>query len=101
MVSITNLNINYHLVWIQKYRKILFKGQVKDELRNILINECKEFALEIMPDHLHLFVCAKPTHIPYVIMKQLKGVSSSQLREQHPELAYLGYARRWKQFKHF
>jgi putative transposase len=57
-------------------------------------------ALEIMPDHLHLFVGAKPTHIPYVIVKQLKGVSSIQLREQFPELAYLGYPGRWKQFPH-
>jgi hypothetical protein len=51
-------NINYHLVWIPKYRKIVLEGQVKDELKNILTTECKElalemFALEIMPDHLH------------------------------------------------
>ena len=98
-------NINYHLVWIPKYRKIVLEGQVKDELRIVLINECKELALamltlEIMPDHLHLFVGAKPTHVPYMIVKHLKGVSSIRLREQFPKLAYLGYPGRWKQFKH-
>jgi len=60
-------NINYHFVWIPKYRKIVLEDQVKDELRIILTNECKALylemlALEIMPDHLHLFVGAKPTH---------------------------------------
>ena len=53
-----------------------------------------------MPDHLHLFVGAKPTHIPCIIVKQLKGVSSIRLREQFPDLAYLGYPQRWKQFPH-
>jgi len=74
-------------------------------LKTVLEEQYKELelemlALEIMPDHLHLFVGAKPTHIPYVIVEQLKDVSSTHLREQFPELAYLGYPGRWKQFKH-
>jgi putative transposase len=98
-------NINYHLIWVPKYRKIILEGQVKDELKIILTEECKKLeletlALEIMPDHLHLFVGAKPIHVPSVIVKQLKGVSSIQLREQFPELTYLGYPKQWKQFKH-
>jgi putative transposase len=98
-------NINYHLVWIPKYRKIVLEGQVKETLKTILEEQCKELelemlALEIMSDHLHLFIGAKPTHIPYIIVKQLKGVSSIQLRNQFPNLAYLGYPKQWKQFKH-
>jgi len=98
-------NINYHLVWIPKYRKMLLEGEVKTSLETILTEQCKEIcletlALEIMPDHLHLFVGAKPTHIPSVIVKRLKGVSSRKLREQFPELEYLGYPGRWKRFKH-
>jgi putative transposase len=76
---------------------------VKVELSIILTDECKELklemlALEIMPDHLHLFVGAKPTHIPCVIAKQLKGASAFKLRERFPDLVYLGYPQRWKQF---
>ena len=98
-------NINYHLIWIPKYRKILLEDNVKTALNTILIYQCKQLhletlALEIMPDHLHLFVGAKPTHIPYIIIKQLKGVSSRKLREQFPELKYLGYPSQWKHFKH-
>jgi len=98
-------NINYHLVWIPKYRKTLLKDDVKTALNTTLIEQCKQLhletlALEIMPDHLHLFVGAKPTHIPYIIVKQLKGVSSRKLREQFPELEYLGYPKQWKRFKH-
>jgi putative transposase len=65
-------------------------------LKTVLEEQCKELELEmlaseIMPNHLHLFVGAKLTRIPYVIVKQLKDVSSIQLQEQFPELAYLGY----------
>lgn len=98
-------NINYHLVWIPKYRKIVLEGPVKKSLNTTLIEQCKRLhlealALEIMPDHLHLFVGARPTHIPSMIVKQLKGASSRILREQFPELEYLGYPSRWKRFKY-
>ena len=53
-----------------------------------------------MPDHLHLFVGARPTHIPAIIVKQLKGVSSRLLREFYPELQYLDYPSRQKRFKY-
>jgi len=99
-------NINYHFVWIPKYRKkVFFEGKLKDALRTILTDESKKLrletlALEIMPDHLHLFVGATPTHVPSVIVKRLKGVSSRILREQFPDLEYLGYPKHWKRFKH-
>jgi len=48
-------------------------------------------ALEVMPDHIHLFVGAKPTHTPFKIVKQLKGNTSIQLRRVFPDLKYLGY----------
>ena len=83
----------------------MLEGDVKKTLDIILMKECKNLqlqhlALEIMPDHLHMFVGAKPTHIPAVIVKQLKGVSSRLLREFYPNLAYLGYPKKWKQFDH-
>ncbi|RLF35248.1 MAG: IS200/IS605 family transposase [Thermoplasmata archaeon] len=67
-------NIN-HLVWIPKYRHTVLEGNVKKSLNIIQTKECKKLqlrtlALEIMPDHLHLFVGAKPTHIPAFIVKQ-------------------------------
>ena len=48
-------------------------------------------ALEIMPDHIHLFVATKPTDTPCKIIKQLKGNSSIQLRRCFRWLRYLHY----------
>jgi len=71
-------------------------GKVAEVLRTIIKGQCEQIkadvlALEIMPDHLHLFVGAKPTHTPYKIVKKLKGNTSTQLRRCFPDLRYLGY----------
>lgn len=96
-------NINYHLVWIPKYRKQILKGRVGEILREIIEGNCMDMglellALEIMPDHIHLFVGAKPTHTPFKIVKQLKGNTSIQLRRVFPYLKYLGYQKHVKRF---
>ena len=96
-------NINYHIVWIPKYRKMVLKGKVRDILKDIIEGNCRDLnlemlALEIMPDHIHLFVGAKPTHRPCDIVKKLKGNTSIQLRGVFPYLKYLGYQYKYKQF---
>ena len=89
-------NINYHIIWIPKYRKQILKGKVIEVLKTIINGQCQEIgiqqlALEIMPDHLHLFVSAKPTVTPFKIIQKLKGNTSIQLRRCFPDLRYLGY----------
>ena len=96
-------NINYHIVWIPKYRKLVLKDKVVEVLRNIIEGNCQDMhlellALEIMPDHIHLFVGALPTHTPFKIVKQLKGNTSIQLRRVFPYLKYLGYQKHYKKF---
>jgi putative transposase len=44
-------------------------------------------ALEIMPDHIHLFVNAPPTLSPHNIAARLKGVTSHHMRREFPEIA--------------
>lgn len=89
-------NINYHIIWIPKYRKKLLYGPVKTVLETIIRGQCEDMqvdvlALEVMPDHIHLFVGAKPTHTPFKIIKQLKGNTSIQLRRCFRWLKYLHY----------
>lgn len=96
-------NINYHIIWIPKYRKAILVDKVAEVLKTIIEAQCQEIgceklALEVMPDHIHLFVGAKPTHRPCDIVHKLKGNTSIQLRRCFPELKYLGYKpnSRWK-----
>lgn len=53
--------LNYHFVWIPKRRKKILIGSVADRLLEIICDVCNEnrwkiIALEIMPDHLHMFL---------------------------------------------
>ena len=96
-------NINYHIIWIPKYRKKLLVGKVVPFLKQIIEEQCKELglemlALEVMPDHIHLFVSATPTHLPYEIVRRLKGNTSRRARQAFSDLNYLGYKIHYKEF---
>jgi putative transposase len=89
-------NINYHIIWIPKFRKPVLVGKVAEVLKIIIEGQCQEMqceklALEVMPDHIHLFIGAKPTHRPCDIVHKIKGNTSIQLRRCFPDLRYLGY----------
>ena len=45
--------------------------------------------MEIMPDHVHLFINAKPTDSGATIMNRVKGRASHFLRKEFPELLKL------------
>lgn len=97
-------NINYHIVWIPKYRKKVLVGAVVKVLEDIIRGQCIEIgveclALEVMPDHIHLFVAATPTHVPAEIVQKIKGNTSIQLRRVFHDLLYLGYKNRIKPFR--
>ena len=74
-------NINYHLVWIPKYRHPVLTGEVADHLRDIfqIIAEKKGveiLSLEIMPDHIHLFISSPPQNAPSLLVNWFKGISA-------------------------
>jgi len=53
--------IGYHIIWCPKYRKCILEDILEIELKKILSQICIEYdwkiqALEIMPDHVHIFV---------------------------------------------
>jgi putative transposase len=93
-------NINYHIVWIPKYRRKVLTGRVVDVLKEIIMGQCEDLylevlAMEVMPDHIHLFVSATPTHMPSQIVKQIKGNSSIQLRRCFKELTNISREHLW------
>ena len=84
-------NLNYHLVWIPKYRKSVLVGNVKEEFENLLNAVAKKhkmniISLSIQPDHVHLFVSAPPRLAPSQIANLFKGITSKKLLEKFPDL---------------
>ena len=83
--------LNYHFVFIPKRRKKVLVGNIALRLQEIICDVCNEnrikiIALEIMPDHVHLFLNAKPTDDPATIIRKIKGRASHHLRKEFPEL---------------
>lgn len=79
--------ITYHLVWCVKYRKNFLTGKVAARLKQLLQQkaqelECEIVAIEVMPDHVHLFVTALPIYAPQHLANQFKGYSSRILRQE-------------------
>ena len=84
-------NIGYHLIWCPKYRRKVLVGNLADRLKELLTEKANQLGLvintmEVMPDHVHLFVKAPPTLPPHYIVQQLKGHSSHELRKEFSKL---------------
>lgn len=83
--------LNYHFVFIPRRRRKVLIGEVESRLRELLLAKCEELdieilALEIMPDHVHLFVNATPLLAPAQIMFRLKGFTARFLRKEFEQL---------------
>ncbi len=89
-------NLNYHLVFVPKYRRSVLKGRVAERLKELFEHICQKrewviHGMEIMPDHAHIFLSAPPKWSPSDIAKILKGASARKLLIDHPELRSRGH----------
>jgi putative transposase len=80
-------SLKYHLVWCPKYRRPVLTGPVERRLKALLRLKAKEIgitihALEIMPDHVPLFVESDPTRCVAEMAARFKGFTSHVLREE-------------------
>ena len=87
-------NIGYHLIWCPKYRRKVLVGNVEARLKELLYTKAQEIwtqisQMEVMPDHLHLFVKSTPVNSPHYIVQQLKGFTSRTLRQEFKSLLRL------------
>lgn len=87
----TVYNIGYHIIWCPKYRRKVLVGEVEARLKQLLLEKSKEIGvsieeLQIMLDHVHLFVKASPVASPHWIVQQLKGYTSHELRKEFQSL---------------
>lgn len=83
--------LGYHLIWCTKFRHKVLTGKVEVDLRHILAQTCVTYGwkleeIEIMPDHVHLFVRADHQVAPVEIVRALKSISALHLFTRHPTL---------------
>lgn len=78
-------------MWCPKYRRPVLTGQVAIRLKELLHKKANELkveiaALEIMPDHVQMFIETDPTESPAHLVSQFKGFTSHELRNEFSEL---------------
>jgi putative transposase len=87
----TKHRLQYHLVWIPKYRKRVLFGKVAIRLKRMLyeaahVNRWFIRELNIQQDHVHMLLQLTPNISVARAVQHLKGGTSFKLRKEFPEL---------------
>lgn len=87
----TTFRIEYHFVWITKYRYKVLTGDVAERLRELVRQTCEMMEVEIVSgvvssDHVHILVSAPPQWSASEIMRRVKGRSAKRLFDDFPRL---------------
>ena len=86
-------NCKYHIVFAPKYRRRVFYGEKRAEIREIIRTLCAWKGVEIIegeicPDHIHLLLSIPPKISVSSFMGYLKGKSSLMIFEKYANLKY-------------
>lgn len=89
--SHSTYKIGFHLVWVTKFRHSILVDAVEVATRHILSQTCVAYdwtlhTIEIMPDHVHMFVSFPPTETPVNVVKTLKSISAVHIFEKFPHI---------------
>jgi len=83
--------LGYHIVFCPKYRHQVLSGAIEVQLKQVIGETCKTYGwilhnLEVMPDHVHIFVQLDHTVAPVEVVKTVKSISAVKLFTQFPDL---------------
>ena len=84
-------DLKYHLVWIPKYRKHILEKEVSDYLKEVFRQIAEEYefridTMEVMEDHVHMFVEVPPRYSPARVVQVMKSISAREVFSKFPDL---------------
>ena len=84
-------DLKYHMVWIPKYRKKVMGGEVSEYLKEIFQQIAEEYefsidTMEVVEDHVHIFVEVPPRYAPSQVVQIFKSVSGREVFRKFPKL---------------
>ncbi len=98
---------HYHVVLVPYKRfKMFARADIRKRLESICFSIAERhrfeiYAIEVMEDHIHLFIGIRPSQSIAQVMQYLKGGSSRELRMVFPELLGFHKSRLWSKGKYF
>jgi len=83
--------IQYHLVWVTKYRYPVLSGEVAVRARELVRQSCMSRDISVLrghiaKDHVHVLVSCPPSLSVAKIVQYLKGRSSRLLQQEFVHL---------------
>ena len=89
--SHTIYNIQYHVVWVTKYRYPVLVGEVATRVRELIRQSCMSREITILrghvaKDHVHVLLSCPPGLSVAKIVQYLKGRSSRLLQQEFAHL---------------
>ena len=87
----TRHKLQYHLVWVPKYRKRVLRGKIAYRLKGLLYDACRMNRwwigkINIQVDHVHLLIQLQANDSVAETLRILKGGTSKIIRIEFPEL---------------
>jgi putative transposase len=87
----TVYDIQYHIVWVTKYRYKILLGEVAERTRELIRQICMSRDVTIVQghvsvDHIHVLLSCPPLLSPAKLVQYLKGSSSRKLQEEFAHL---------------
>ena len=84
-------DLKYHLVWAPKYRKQIFREEIAIYVKEIFGRIAEEYefqidTMEVMEDHVHVFLEAPPRFSPAEIVQIMKSISAREVFKKFPKL---------------
>ncbi len=81
-------NLHVDLVFVAKYRRLVFTKEILEDLRTIFSDVCQDFEATLKDfdgdrDHVHLLITYPPKVAISRLVNSLKGVSSRLIRKKH------------------
>ena len=83
----------WHIVFTPKYRRKINYNQIREDIKEILVELCKYKGVEIieghmMPDHIHMLLSIPRKYSVSSVMGYMKRKSALMIFERHANLKY-------------
>lgn len=81
----------YHIVCPAKYRRMIFREKVDEELKKICLEISERYEIEFLEigtdkDHVHFLVQSVPTSSPTEIVTTIRSITGRELFKRCPEI---------------
>lgn len=81
----------YHMVWTPKYRKQILNDEMRGYLEEVFQHiaeeyECSIGTMEVMEDHVHIFLEVTPRYALAEVVQIIKSISAGEIFKKYPNL---------------